>query len=216
MVSRNCDVSALSFHRYITFILVLCLYLCIYLIVVVCCENHPECRFLILSCISGCVTIDGVWIGEWIFWSLIYTTWNDTLQITDMQRLVSSAITVSTSRFLATASTEGDCSASRTQVLLSQPPVKNSCQLITNWVPGWRPFHTNLLVFPSQADFQLNCPVIRTLSSPTRCFTSLHLSELDQKNLLYDWRFTANHFVLASSPLRLTTGFFFSTETLLS
>jgi hypothetical protein len=25
-----------------------------------------------------------------------------------------------------------------------------------NWVPGWQPFHTNLLVFPSQADFQLN------------------------------------------------------------
>jgi hypothetical protein len=25
----------------------------------------------------------------------------------------------------------------------------------TNWVPGWRPFHTNLLVFSSQADFQL-------------------------------------------------------------
>jgi hypothetical protein len=26
---------------------------------------------------------------------------------------------------------------------------------LTNWVPGWRPFHTNLLVFSSQADFQL-------------------------------------------------------------
>jgi hypothetical protein len=25
----------------------------------------------------------------------------------------------------------------------------------TDWVPGWRPFHTNLLVFSSQADFQL-------------------------------------------------------------
>jgi hypothetical protein len=25
----------------------------------------------------------------------------------------------------------------------------------TNWVPGWRPFHTNLLVFSSRADFQL-------------------------------------------------------------
>jgi hypothetical protein len=184
MVSRNCDVSACSFRHYITFILVLCLYLCIYLIVVVCCENHPECRFLILSCISECVTRDGVWIGEWIYWALVYTTRNYTLPIIDMQRLVPSAITVSTSRFLGTASTEGDCSASRTQVLLSQLPVQNSCQLITNWVPGWRPFHTNLTVFSSQADFQLNCPVIWTLTSPSSCFTSLYLTELDQKKLL--------------------------------
>jgi hypothetical protein len=31
--------------------------------------------------------------------------------------------------------------------------------------------------------------------------------------LLYDWRFTANHFVLASSPLRLTTRDFFQLNT---
>jgi hypothetical protein len=30
-----------------------------------------------------------------------------------------------------------------------------------------------------------------------------------KSNLLYDWRFTANQFVLASSPLRPTTRFFF-------
>jgi hypothetical protein len=30
-----------------------------------------------------------------------------------------------------------------------------NCQPSTNWVPGWRPFHTNLLVFFSHADFQL-------------------------------------------------------------
>jgi hypothetical protein len=29
---------------------------------------------------------------------------------------------------------------------------------------------------------------------------------------LYYWRFTANQFVLATSPLRLTTGNFFSAE----
>jgi hypothetical protein len=39
--------------------------------------------------------------------------------------------TVSTSRFLAMTFTEGDSSASRTQVLLSQLPVQNSCQLTT-------------------------------------------------------------------------------------
>jgi hypothetical protein len=35
------------------------------------------------------------------------------------------------------------------------PALWSSCQLTTNWVPGWRPFHTNLLVFSSQADIQL-------------------------------------------------------------
>jgi hypothetical protein len=45
-------------------------------------------------------------------------------------------------------------SASHTQVLLSEPPVQNSCQLTTELSP--MPFHTNLLVFYSQADFQLN------------------------------------------------------------
>jgi hypothetical protein len=32
------------------------------------------------------VTIDGVWIGEWIYWSHVYTTRNYTLQITDTHR----------------------------------------------------------------------------------------------------------------------------------
>jgi hypothetical protein len=32
---------------------------------------------------------------------------------------------------------------------------------------------------------------------------------------LYDWRFTANQFVLASSPFKLTTGDFFATELLM-
>jgi hypothetical protein len=30
-----------------------------------------------------------------------------------------------------------------------------NCQPSTNWVAGWWQFHTNLLVFSSQADFQL-------------------------------------------------------------
>jgi hypothetical protein len=48
----------------------------------------------------------------------------------------------------------------------------------------WPPFHTNILVFSSPPGFQM----------------SIELTEL-----LYDWRFTANQFVLATSPLRLTT-----------
>jgi hypothetical protein len=39
----------------------------------------------------------------------------------------------------------------------------------TNWVPGWRPFHTNFPVFSSQADFQLTtnwvAPVIFRITS---------------------------------------------------
>jgi hypothetical protein len=43
---------------------------------------------------------------------------------------------------------------------------------LLNWVPGWWPFHSNLLVFSSQADFQLNS------HSPTSYFMSLHPTEL--------------------------------------
>jgi hypothetical protein len=37
-----------------------------------------------------------------------------------------------------------------------------------------------------------------------------------EAELLYDWRFTANQFVLAQSPLRLTTRDLFITKALLS
>jgi hypothetical protein len=37
-----------------------------------------------------------------------------------------------------------------------------------------------------------------------------------KSGLLYDWRFTANQFILAPSPFRLTTRDFFSTESLRS
>jgi hypothetical protein len=39
--------------------------------------------------------------------------------------------------------------------LLSRPcRAQLNCQPSTNWVPGWRPFHANRIVFSSQADFQ--------------------------------------------------------------
>jgi hypothetical protein len=44
----------------------------------------------------------------------------------------------------------------------------------TNWVLGWRPFHTNLLVFSSHADFQLSTELSH---SPTS-YLSLHSTEL--------------------------------------
>jgi hypothetical protein len=42
----------------------------------------------------------------------------------------------------------------------------------TNWVPGWQPFHNNLLVFSSQAHFQLQCNW--TLSFTNQLVTSLN------------------------------------------
>jgi hypothetical protein len=40
--------------------------------------------------------------------------------------------------------------------LLSLPcRARLNCQASTNWISGWRPFHTNLLVFFSQTDFRL-------------------------------------------------------------
>jgi hypothetical protein len=35
------------------------------------------------------------------------------------------------------------------------------------------------------------------------------LADFSELQLLYDWRFTANQFILAPSPLRITARFFF-------
>jgi hypothetical protein len=82
------------------------------------------------------------------------------------------------SHLLAMASSSWDSSASRAHVvtvwlisrilvlvncqinhsaICSQPicRARLNCQPSTNWVPGWQPFNANLLVFFSQADFQL-------------------------------------------------------------
>jgi hypothetical protein len=60
----------------------------------------------------------------------LYTPLGTTLYRT-LTQLCPQSTTVSINRFLATASTEGDFSASRAQILLSQPSVQNSCQLTT-------------------------------------------------------------------------------------
>jgi hypothetical protein len=54
-----------------------------------------------------------------------------TLQITTARAKTFPAYCALTTRSLATASNSGDSSASDTQVLLSQPPVQDSCQLST-------------------------------------------------------------------------------------
>jgi hypothetical protein len=60
----------------------------------------------------------------------------------------------------------------------------------------------------------LNCCYLLRLT-PFHCTALTHsLTAKSKSKLLYDWRFTANQFVLASSPLRPTTRFFFSAELL--
>jgi hypothetical protein len=71
-------------------------------------------------------------------------------QITTTPLCLFLACCVFNSHSLATASNDGDSSASHAQVLLTQLPLQK-------WQLTWRPFHTNLLDFSSQADFQLNC-----------------------------------------------------------
>jgi hypothetical protein len=54
----------------------------------------------------------------------------------------------------------------------------------------------------------LNKVIFLNLDSGNGCHKRA-LAE-SQSHLLYDWRFAANHFVLATSPLRLTKRIFFS------
>jgi hypothetical protein len=46
-------------------------------------------KAIIFSRLRG-VTIDRVWISEWIYWPLVYTSLNYTLQMIDTHKLVSS------------------------------------------------------------------------------------------------------------------------------
>jgi hypothetical protein len=90
----------------------------------------------------------GVWLstGGMDFWMDLLTTYahQSELQVITALSLISTlykslqhrlnlfpACRVFISLSLATASNSGDSSASRVQVILSQPPVQNSCQLST-------------------------------------------------------------------------------------
>jgi hypothetical protein len=81
------------------------------------------------------VTVDGVWIGEWI--DYLYTRLGTTscysgtaslhsIHITTVSAKYFPACCVFTSRPLATASNSGDSSVSRAQVLYSRTPVQSS------------------------------------------------------------------------------------------
>jgi hypothetical protein len=84
------------------------------------------------------VTIDRVWIGEWIYWPLMHTTRNCKY----LQRYRSSPqhplgpfpACCIISGSLAGASGSGDSSASRARDLSSQPLVQNSALCQLDWV----------------------------------------------------------------------------------
>jgi hypothetical protein len=66
-------------------------------------------------------------------------------QITTLPAMPLEACYMSTSSSVATASNSGEISASRAQVLLSQPPVYNSCQLSTQINTAFLPLNAELL-----------------------------------------------------------------------
>jgi hypothetical protein len=86
-----------------------------------------------------CVTIDGVCIGEWIYWPLIHSTRNykqstanlRNLQITAVNTKSSLACSVFTNRSLATASNNGDSWTSRLHVVTFRR-ISRSSQLTAN------------------------------------------------------------------------------------
>jgi hypothetical protein len=110
------------------------------------------------------------------------------------QPLSLSQLAFFTNRSLATAFNSGGSSASSSQVLLSQPPVQNSCQLTINWIPGWRPLHTYLLVFSSQADFEMNWQLNPLTHQPA---TSRHFTQLNS------WQLTAGRLMFSLYKLEV-------------
>jgi hypothetical protein len=62
--------------------------------------------------------------------------------------------------------------------------------------------HLGLPIHQNSTKFSNSISVV--LDSVFLC-TNLQLLQVSQSQLLYDWRFTANQFVLVTSPLRLTT-----------
>jgi hypothetical protein len=119
------------------------------------------------------VTIDGVSNGEWIYCSLMHTQLVTTSNYSATANLHNSQITAVTtkhfqaccvlaSRSLASASSSGNSSASRTQALSSQPSVENS--LSTNFVPCLKHISTDhienralLLLRPTVALLRTSC-----------------------------------------------------------
>jgi hypothetical protein len=81
------------------------------------------------------------------------------------------------------ASTEGDSSAFRTQVLLSQPPVQNSCQLTTQWTGSQAGGHFTPTSWSSlhmlTSNWTLSLQQATSLHFTSLHFTSLHFTSLN-------------------------------------
>jgi hypothetical protein len=115
---------------------------------------------------------------------------------------------VFTRRSLATVSNSGDSSASRAHVVPSPT-------LVQNCLPGIYSGTLNPILCCSRQlqtvsllsllNYSPNCQPRRLSQLSSTADSQLLLRELE---IFYDWWFTANQFVLATSPLRLTTSNF--------
>jgi hypothetical protein len=125
----------------------------------------------------------GSGLDDWVYWHLIQWTrtckqYSATADLHSLRFTVAHAIgfSVSTSRILATDLYTGTITSNHYEVFLS-------FLIQSPWTahyPRTRP----------------NSPILSVQSNPV---------EVKKSKLLYDWQFTANQFVLSSSPLRPRT-----------
>jgi hypothetical protein len=113
---------------------------------------------IILPQFMGLWLLDGVWIGWLDLLTLLVSTSNyittadlHTSQFTTAPAKTFPVCCVLTSHSLATVSKSGDSSASHAQVLLSQPPVQNSVNSLSN---------DNCQLWNSQSSSLLQLPTI--------------------------------------------------------
>jgi hypothetical protein len=138
----------------------------------------------------ACVNIDSVWVGEWIYWPVIHITQNYTLY-KSLQHLLSffPACSVFNSHSLTKASNSGESSASCAQVVTVQ------------WIS------CNRTLLNCQYNYNATSSQI-PLHSLTELPTLNWLLNQIKWNLFFDWWFTANQSVLASSSLTQPQIFF--------
>jgi hypothetical protein len=111
-------------------------------------NSFTWCRVLVslfLSCILGLVTVDRVWIG----WMDLLATCvhHSKLHFTGYWHTQTSVLSLVQSKLAA--SSEGDSSTSHAQVLFSQPPVQNSCLLISQLTGSYAGGHFTPTSFSS-------------------------------------------------------------------
>jgi hypothetical protein len=154
----------------------------------------------------------GYGLVNWIYWHTC--TYHSELHFTDHWHTQTNVcnLLVSTRRFLATNLTLWEFFSFPHSGLLVMATHTElySTDNSANWDLGWWSFNTTLLVFPLQADFQLNWQLNCLTHQPASChFSQLNCWQLTpESELLYDWWFTANQFILVTNPLRLTTSNF--------